>query len=209
MLHKGVEWMQEHNEQLEEINIGSLKVSLSPIGNANFEQKLAEKNIAVKPILHVQNMSLNNKTCADFHTDSPFVLFSSGLPRDRASGACGTTLSADRRSHASRCGDQPSGRPGDLLAAAAPNVESPAVQEQCSDAAKAEAGPQASNGDQRSEPVGHAGDMRCSSMGIKVGSSVVMPTVSSILSPTVLTQTIMPTAHTAKTVVCGVQANHR
>jgi hypothetical protein len=46
-------------------------------------------------------------------------------------------------------------------------------------------------------------------MGIEAGSSVAMPAGSSSVSPTVLTQTIMPTVHSAKTVDCRVQVNHR
>ncbi|KAK1602601.1 hypothetical protein QYE76_016870 [Lolium multiflorum] len=208
VVQNGAEGMQESIEQLEGITIGSLNVPLSPIGNAISEQKLAGINTVVKPILHAPYMSLNNKICADFHTDLPFVLFSSGLPRDRASAACGDSLSADRGSHVSSCGDQPSGRPGDLLAAAAPNVVPPAVQEQGSSAANAGEGPRASNGELQSVPVGHAGVLCGSRMGIKAGSSVVMTAGSSSLSPTVLTQTIMQTVQSAKAADYGVQINH-
>jgi hypothetical protein len=211
----GVEGMQEHNEQVEEINIRTLKVPLSPIGNDNFDQFLAGKNMAVQHILHVQNRSLFNNIRTDFHADSPFVRFSSGLPRVRASGASSVALAAVQRTHGSRsCDAPPCGRPGVLLAAAAPNAGPPVVQEQRSDAAKAGAEPPAANGCQGSVSVGHAGDghagdVRCSSTDIRVGSSVVTPMMSSTLFPFVMTQTILPTAHTAKSDVYGVQANHR
>ncbi|KAM0842343.1 hypothetical protein ACQ4PT_058412 [Festuca glaucescens] len=201
----GVEGMQEHNEQVEEINIGTLKVPLSPIGNAYFDSILAEKNIAAKPILHDQNLSLNNKNRTDFHADSESVRFSSGLPRGRAPVAFSAGLSADSRQHSSRsCGAQPSGRPGELAVAAATNAASPAVQEQRCAAARAGAGPRTANGEQGTEPVGCVGDKRRSGTATQVGSSVAMQTESRTLVSSTLPQKILPTADTANPAVRGV-----
>jgi hypothetical protein len=57
----GVEGMQEQCQQVDDIQIGTLKVQLSPTGSASFVPNLGEKNRFYQPILHVENLTLNNK----------------------------------------------------------------------------------------------------------------------------------------------------
>jgi hypothetical protein len=133
----GVEGMQEHIEQMDEIDIGTLKVPLSPIGNICFVSNTVQKNTSAKSLLHVSNQSLKNKICTDCNADSGSVLFSSGLLRGRTTGAHTGGLSADR---AHSTGVQPSGRPGKLLAGQNPYGASPRAHQQDSAAVRAGVG---------------------------------------------------------------------
>jgi hypothetical protein len=123
----GVEGMQELNEQMGEIDIGSLKVPLSPTGNTCSISNAVQKNIAANSILHDSNQSLKNKNCADSNADSGSVLFSSGLLRGRTSGAHAGGPSADS---ASSTGAKPSGRPEKPLAMQSSNGAPPLVMQQ-------------------------------------------------------------------------------
>jgi hypothetical protein len=75
--------MQEQGEQVEEINIGILKVPLSPIGNVSFVSNSVQKNNIHKPILHAQLLSLNNGKYADPHVYPVSAKSTSGLLRGR------------------------------------------------------------------------------------------------------------------------------
>jgi hypothetical protein len=137
---------------VEEINIRTLKVLLSPIGNSSFVSNLAEKKF-YKPILHAQNMSLSNKKHVDSHADMASVRSSSGLPRGGAPVASAVELSADSRHlHNTRsCEDaadsvgQQHGQPEEPAIAVAASVGPPAVQEPQRAAARTVAGPLMAN----------------------------------------------------------------
>jgi hypothetical protein len=63
-----------------EINIGSLKVPLSPTGNHLSTQHLGQNVLLPSNLSPVQNR-LKDKACTDFHVDSLPGLSTSGLPQ--------------------------------------------------------------------------------------------------------------------------------
>jgi hypothetical protein len=75
----GEEGMQEKCGQVDEIYIGTLKLPVSPLGNASSGNFLTQKNIAFTPILHAKNLSLNKGQCADSYADSTPARFASGI----------------------------------------------------------------------------------------------------------------------------------
>jgi hypothetical protein len=101
----GEEGMQEKCGQVDEIYIGTLKLPVSPLGNASSGNFLTQKkNTAVTPILHDKKLSLNQGLYADSYADYAPARFASGLPKCTV-----PALSAGRRTNAVSVG-QKSGR---------------------------------------------------------------------------------------------------
>jgi hypothetical protein len=84
----GVEGMQEQCQHVDEIQIGTMKVQLSPTGSASFYSYLGKKVPFYMSISHVGILPLNNKNCTDFHANSLPSRSTSEFPTVGARVAC-------------------------------------------------------------------------------------------------------------------------
>ncbi|KAM0865553.1 hypothetical protein ACQ4PT_043194 [Festuca glaucescens] len=231
----GVEGMQEQCKHVDEIQIGTLKVQLSPTGSASFDSNLGEKIRFYKPILHVENLPLSNKSFTDFHADSLPGRSSSGLPKVGSCALClDAALSADsQRMHSRRCsGCAPASvcmqQAGQSAAPAfLPEVEVgvvPAVgvlpfaesQQRAAEKLTTDsmqsarhAEPLPANGMQgTSLMVGSAGDQRSRGVAPEAGSAVAVEKVPRPPSTTPLAQKIRAADAAAPAAVTEGSANH-
>ncbi|KAM0837391.1 hypothetical protein ACQ4PT_061693 [Festuca glaucescens] len=79
-INDGVQGMQLNAQNLDEINIGSIMVPLSPSGTPPFAQNLSQKEPFSNSLSHIK-IQLNDKTAADFHVVSAPGVSTLGLPQ--------------------------------------------------------------------------------------------------------------------------------
>ncbi|KAK1629024.1 hypothetical protein QYE76_003363 [Lolium multiflorum] len=209
----GVEGMQEQCAQVEEINIGTLKVPLSPLGNDSLDSNLTQKYTVFLPILHAQKHSLKDEICADYYADFGSVTPTSGLPRDRKHVALDTVLSADSghlHADAAATGSVGQQHDGMLTTASSPSVQPAQVA-----ASRHGANPSAPNAAQERVAVGcgalptrHAGDKHSSGATDEAGSDAVTPLSARRSFSVVSSQKIQPHAATVRAEKNGDRANH-
>jgi hypothetical protein len=216
----GVEGMQEQCQQVDEIQIGTLKVQLSPIGTVSFDPNLAE-NKFYKPIFHVQNLALSNKKYTEFNADMLAGRSVSRLPGDRARATSAGTLSAGSRCMQSNhscdaAADSERQRlhqPAASLGVVAATAEVPAAPCMQHVAPKTPSGPLRANGFQGTRMVGAVGNHWHGDTGPRAGSVAATPAAATPAAGTPAslssaTQKIQPAADAATTTEHGDRSNH-
>ncbi|KAM0844986.1 hypothetical protein ACQ4PT_056692 [Festuca glaucescens] len=78
--NNGVDGMQVQCQHIDEIQIGMMKVQLSPAGIPPSDSNLGKKDLFCMPLSHVEILSLKNKVCTDFGVDPVHSNSASGLP---------------------------------------------------------------------------------------------------------------------------------
>jgi hypothetical protein len=77
----GVEGKQAQSNFVEAIQIGTMKLAISPKGTLNSVKNSNQKELVFNPILHDLNLLLNDNVCTESHADYLVRGSASGLPQ--------------------------------------------------------------------------------------------------------------------------------